>query len=142
MSKDTKRLARAINIGIKQMLQQSKGYSSGAVNQTIKEAPELFWILPKQRTTNRRNFLWRDVLLHVPEAQAKRNKLLKKKKEKVCSVDLVAAEAADKSERDSTMNYDQGVEGLRSVDESGLLWNGQGKQGSLEATRPLLPLNI
>ena len=104
---------------LKGMLEQSKSFVS-AVNQTIKEAPELFMDTFRAKDDKPTDFLMTQMFYYMfPEAQARREQALKEEKRKGLFGGFGGGRGGGRSERDSTMNYDQGVEGLASVDESG-----------------------
>lgn len=131
-----------IKYGIKQMLQQSRGFV-GAVNQTIKEAPELFMDTFRAKDdkdviyTN--DFMSRMFYYMFPEAQANRERALEEEKRKGLFGGLGGVFGGVRSEKDSTMNYDQGVEGLASVDESGYYEMVKANREVLKLREPLPP---
>jgi hypothetical protein len=101
---------------LKGMLEQSKSLVN-AVNRTIKEAPELFMDTFRAKDDKPTEFLMTQMFYYMfPEAQAKREQALKEEKRKSW---LGGFGGSGRSERDSTFNYDQGVNALASVDESG-----------------------
>ena len=66
------------------MLEQSKSLVGG-VNRTIKEAPELFMDTFRAKDDKPTEFLMTQMFYYMfPEAQANRERALKKKKERAC----------------------------------------------------------
>jgi len=84
-----------------------------------------------------------DVLLHVPRSTGEEGTSFERRKKKRFVRWIWGGRGGGQSERDSTMNYDQGVEGLASVDESGYYEMVEGKQEVIEAfTRAIAPFNF
>ncbi len=107
--------AEQIKAGLKGMLEQSGRFVS-AVNQTIKEMPELFMDTFRAKDDKPTEYLMTQMFNYMfPETRANKEKALKQENKNNPNRPNIFGG----SRKDAAVNYDPGVDRLASVDESG-----------------------
>lgn len=136
----TKSTSDSIRAGIKSALEQSRRFV-GAVNQTIKEAPELFLDTLRAKNDKPTEFLMTQMFYYMfPEAQAKREKALKEARENPGNPWSVFGGMEDgqgRSAKEKSYDYDPGENHLASMDEAGYYEMLNSKREVLKLREPL-----
>lgn len=125
---------------IKGGVEQSKSFVR-AVNQTIKEAPELFLDTLRAKNDKPTEFLMTQMFYYMfPEAQAKREKALKEARENPGNPWSVFGGMEDgqgRSAKEKSYDYDPGENHLASMDEAGYYEMLNSKREVLKLREPL-----
>jgi hypothetical protein len=118
LSKPFMKRSGIIESGIRDMLEQSKSFVS-AVNQTIKEAPELFMDTLRAKDDKPTEYLMTQMFYYMfPEAQANRERAIQEQRRK-SPWNIFGRGGAEGGGKDRAIDYDPGINRLASVDESG-----------------------
>jgi len=140
--------AETIKAGIKGALEQSKGFV-GAVNQTIKEMPELFLDTLRAKDDKPTEYLMTQMFYYMfPEAQAKRERAIAEQKRNRSNPWNIfggrgggsgLSTGSGRGGREGMIDYDAGMGHLASVDEAGYYEMMKADREVLRLREPLPP---
>ncbi len=135
---------KTVKAGIKKMLAQS-GRFVGAVNQTIKEAPELFLDTLRAKDDKPTEYLMTQMFYYMfPEAQANRERAIEGERGKKRSSANIfgggsSTGSGQEGGRGGYVDYDPGMDHLASVDEAGYYEMVRANREVLKLREPLPP---